>query len=81
MSCNNNCRQGRDCTCSMHRIPGLHSADGGHSVNFGVSFPIEDTPPVTPEKAGSWAIYAAGVIAFVLFTLFAFRLGMPNVLG
>jgi hypothetical protein len=52
-----------------------------HRLNTQDYDTTEDTPPVTPEKAGSWAIYAAGVIAFVLFTLFAFRLGMPNVLG
>jgi hypothetical protein len=49
-----------------------------HRLNTQDYDTTEDTPPVTPEKAGSWAIYAAGFILLALFSIFVLQLGVPN---
>lgn len=61
--CDHSCNEGRDCplTLQMHRIPGLHTDNGGKAVQggFGVSLsvPLAEVPePIpTPEQAEGWA--------------------------
>jgi hypothetical protein len=55
------CDQGRKCPS---RIPGVHTQDGGHRVNSGISFPMEaaDPPIATPEgcqSVAAWVGFAA----------------------
>jgi hypothetical protein len=82
---NHNANQGRACDCStnasraalglsplsMHRVPGLHTEEGGHQVNGGVSFPMEldDKPVADPYDAGCWIIYAACTVLFLIFVV------------
>lgn len=64
--CDHSCNEGRDCplTLQMHRIPGLHTEDGGRAVQggFGVSLsmPLAEVPePIpTPGQAEGWAARA-----------------------
>jgi hypothetical protein len=84
-----NGKQGRECDCatnasraalglsplSMRRVPGLHTEEGGHSVNGGVSFPMEldDKPLSDPYDVGCWLIlgFFAVVIPLSVLALLA----------
>jgi hypothetical protein len=59
--------------------PYMHTKDGGHFVNFGVSFPIEAEEPVpTAEQAMTWPIWVGAGLLFLAFTVFVVQLGVPN---
>lgn len=61
--CTHDCGEGRDCIqpATLHRVPFLHTEEGGRAVSggFGVSLsmPIAEVPePIpTPEQAEGWA--------------------------
>jgi hypothetical protein len=66
-------------TCCEHhkpeRIPGVHTQDGGHYFNEGLSWPIEaeDTPIATPESCQSvtaWVGFAAILAVCIVAALF-----------
>lgn len=82
MTCSNQGRGCPDCLnasraalglspLEMHRIPGLHTeSDSGHSVNAGISFPMEDDKPVAePYETGLWIINGLAALVFVLFVV------------
>jgi hypothetical protein len=47
-------------------MTGPHTKDGGHSVNFGVSFPIEDEPPYSVDDVcDTLSAGFAGVFALI----------------
>ena len=60
----------------MHRIPGLHTDDGGRAVSggFGISLsvPLAEVPePIpTPEQAEGWAL--ATLVGAAVFALACF---------
>lgn len=70
--------QGRACALCLNAsraalaLAPLHTGDGGHSVNGGLSFPIEpdqpDEPIASPEECEGWTRWALGGLAAV--TLF-----------
>lgn len=42
---------------TLHRVPFLHTDDGGHEFNGGVTFPIEPDEPIpTTEEAEGWTL-------------------------
>lgn len=60
------CDQGRDCPS---RIPGVHTQDGGHQVNGGISFPIGGDEPVytseSCQRVTAWVLFAAILAAAI----------------
>lgn len=92
--CNHQCREGRDCpfTLQMHRIPGLHTEDGGRAVQggFGVSLamPLEEVQPwpepipdATATDRTDWIgqilLWIFGALAFVLTAAAVFGVRLP----
>lgn len=74
-TCNDDCRQGRDCPYAVDAsraaigLAPLHQQDGGHYFHDGIAFPIGyDQPLETPESAAEraafvgWVLFSATVI-------------------
>ena len=76
--CTHDCNEGRDCIqpATLHRVPFLHTDNGGKAVQggFGVSLamPLAEVPePIpTPEEAEGWAL--ATLVGAAVFALACF---------